>query len=1305
MKTTRKLFAMVLCLCMVLSCVPAFQVSADETVSNENFEIFGANSMPKGWSITSLANSGLVEIGGDYDQNYTFGIVEETDGNKAIAINKNATGYAALTTPAIPMEAGASYNLSFDYRTSATGVINGAEEMIEFWGMNASVHFFDANGEELAGTYKRLTPKVVGATVTDAWTTVSYSFVAVEGTASAKVLFGLGGQKYATAQMLFDNIKVVSSSANELTNGNFDNVVYEADGGRTADVAGPWGWKQISSNGDGQNIVGQNEAYTKEFVSSVVEENGNKVLKMEPADSNPYGYAVLHSSYIEAQPTTHYAVTYDRKIENGENANANYPARTLIHYYDAEKNLIGNNRYNASAASQDWTEVQHIIKTPADTAYFTVGYFIGFTTTGYAYYYDNVSVSALADCFNEDFELVDSSNVPYNWGKASLSSSACTTVGSNWAGNYSIGTVDLGNGEKAVSFNKNGIGYAALTSPAVDVKEDAKYLLTFDYRTAALGFKEGTTDKGSFFGLMTTVHFYNENGEELTDAFLKVTSTQVAKEVSESWTTTTYEFTVPADAVSAKVFFGMGGEMNCTAQMLFKNVSVVGNDNDTVINSAFDHIVYEADGGRAADVAGPWGWNVIASGGDGMNIIDQEPKYELEYIASVVEENGNNVLKMTPADSNPYGYVVVQSAPIKVKPSTPYGISFDRKIENGENANYPTRTLFHYYDADMNIIGKHRVDATMVSHDWTEIHQRFFTPANTAYVTVGFYIGGTKTNYAYYYDNVKLGAPVYTVQYVVDGEVIEQYSVERGGDVPAIVPVPEKEGHIGAWSHDGLNITGDTVITANYTSLASYPLWAKSVLFTGDAICAASDNAGWAGRIGEKYNMTYVNAGVSGASVSTVRTSRIVDQLKNNKANDFDFVILHGGTNDAWSEAPIGEITDSYALSAFDADTFAGGLEELFYYAKLYYGDAKFGYIINFRFSSSNPNGYLADMTEYVEMTKAICEKWDIPYLDLYNNEELNAALNADSLDNFSDKTYSVHPNAAGYEIITPYIEAWMNDVVATHEATAIPVANNVEKWNITLRDNIGANFYVTAADAEQTTVKVTIAGEENTFALSNKNDDGYYVISVDTAAAQMTDEIQVEMIVNGEVVKTGTYSVYTYAQYILSGEYSAETKALVKEMLNYGAAAQNYFSYNTENKIDETLIADAGASEIDGSNVADMVIEGSADGIHFYGASLVFDSKVAVRFYFTVEGDISNYTFSAGSEPVLKNGMYYVEIADINPQDYDEAITLTVNETLTISYSPMNYIVRKGANGSDNLKALLKAMYNYYLAAEAYTA
>lgn len=105
MKTTRKIFALVLCMCMVLSCVPALQAAAAQTVSNEPFEIYNENSEPKGWEITSLSDNGLDEAGADWAGSYSFGIVEETDGNKAIAINKNAIGYGALMTPAMKVTA------------------------------------------------------------------------------------------------------------------------------------------------------------------------------------------------------------------------------------------------------------------------------------------------------------------------------------------------------------------------------------------------------------------------------------------------------------------------------------------------------------------------------------------------------------------------------------------------------------------------------------------------------------------------------------------------------------------------------------------------------------------------------------------------------------------------------------------------------------------------------------------------------------------------------------------------------------------------------------------------------------------------------------------------------------------------------------------------------------------------------------------------------------------------------------------------------------------------------------------------
>ena len=42
-----------------------------------------------------------------------------------------------------------------------------------------------------------------------------------------------------------------------------------------------------------------------------------------------------------------------------------------------------------------------------------------------------------------------------------------------------------------------------------------------------------------------------------------------------------------------------------------------------------------------------------------------------------------------------------------------------------------------------------------------------------------------------------------------------------------------------------------------------------------------------------------------------------------------------------------------------------------------------------------------------------------------------------------------------------------------------------------------------------------------------------------------------------------------------------------------------------------------------------DMAVSGKVDGISFYGASLVFENKIAVRFYFNVTCDASAYTFT----------------------------------------------------------------------------
>ena len=264
--------------------------------------------------------------------------------------------------------------------------------------------------------------------------------------------------------------------------------------------------------------------------------------------------------------------------------------------------------------------------------------------------------------------------------------------------------------------------------------------------------------------------------------------------------------------------------------------------------------------------------------------------------------------------------------------------------------------------------------------------------------------------------------------------------------------------------------------------------------------------------------------------------------------------------------------------------------------------------------------------------------------------------------------------------------------------AEEIPCLSNVESWNLSLGGDLGVNFVVDVHEdiADTAKIQVTVAGAQYTF-------DATEAVTVNVAAAQMNDEITVQVVNGEDASAVKTYSVMQYAQYVLGEESLSDYHQMVKEMLNYGGYAQLYFQYNDENPVNAGLEG-VGAENVPADAAAEMVVSGNVDGISFYGASLLFRNKIAVRYYFTVNGDISDYAFTIDGvecEAQMKDGLYYIEKADINPQDLDDAITVAVNDALTVSYSPMNYIVRMSIKGSENLQALMKALYNYHLAAE----
>ncbi len=264
--------------------------------------------------------------------------------------------------------------------------------------------------------------------------------------------------------------------------------------------------------------------------------------------------------------------------------------------------------------------------------------------------------------------------------------------------------------------------------------------------------------------------------------------------------------------------------------------------------------------------------------------------------------------------------------------------------------------------------------------------------------------------------------------------------------------------------------------------------------------------------------------------------------------------------------------------------------------------------------------------------------------------------------------------------------------------------------WNITLADDISANFHIclTEEKLNKTAINITVGNNQysvNANGLS-KSENGCYILKVGIAAAQMTDIISLQLAEENGEFYTSTYTIREYAETILNDSTLSKEHNLVVAMLNYGAASQKYFTHNEDALANEGISSEV-THQVPKST-ADMLVNGRINGINFYGASLVYQDRIAVRYYFT--GDVTGCTFTANGNtytPVEKDSMYYVEIADILPQNLDQQITLTVTDasgnTLTVAYGPMNYIVRMDAKGDENLKNLMKALYNYHLAAKNY--
>ncbi len=234
----------------------------------------------------------------------------------------------------------------------------------------------------------------------------------------------------------------------------------------------------------------------------------------------------------------------------------------------------------------------------------------------------------------------------------------------------------------------------------------------------------------------------------------------------------------------------------------------------------------------------------------------------------------------------------------------------------------------------------------------------------------------------------------------------------------------------------------------------------KKGLFLGDSIasgcrddenggvwknsCEVQDGRGWPRRLKLEYGLDTDNLAIGGETlVKTEGRGHIFAQLPRAKYPSYDYVILEGGYNDAVQMypneegvrlPPIGAPAHDFSLEQFDQTTVLGALEALIYTVKERYPNAKFGFVIPYHTPRSTYGGISASferMRDFWDQVKAVCDKWHLPYLDLFSGCAQDGTpyaelLHTDTTECLPGNGDFTHLTTHGYDVTAPHFATWL---------------------------------------------------------------------------------------------------------------------------------------------------------------------------------------------------------------------------------------------------------------------------------------
>lgn len=315
--------------------------------------------------------------------------------------------------------------------------------------------------------------------------------------------------------------------------------------------------------------------------------------------------------------------------------------------------------------------------------------------------------------------------------------------------------------------------------------------------------------------------------------------------------------------------------------------------------------------------------------------------------------------------------------------------------------------------------------------------------------------------------------------------------------------------------------------------------------------------------------------------------------------------------------------------------------------------------------------------------------------------------------------------------------------VIISGDAAAESIGETLAGYSIALDGNINVNFHFVFEDAlassDTAYVLFTLPdGSTKSVLIKDavtKEDESaaqptiHHIFTCEVAAKEMASDIKAQVIVDEENKSSEyTYSVKDYGEHILknSEDYSVEVYSLVEAMLNYGAYAQQYFTFNTGELANEYFkdaaegfISGVLESPTDYLESEEMSLTTNAEIGNFTRANLVLESDTVLRVYFKPAENMSiedlSFTFNEETiTPVQSGEEYLLKVDDIKAHKLadDSVFAVAVKDDdaqtpVALSYNPMSYcynvLTRIDVDYSQELKNVAAALYNYNSCAAEY--